>query len=40
MKEVRAVKKNVAQVRFNNYPTWRIIIVNGTPIWQRVKVNV
>jgi len=50
MEEVRAVKKNVAQVQLNNYagrwpnrrkdPAWSLIIVDGTPTWQKIKVNV
>lgn len=22
---------------FNNHPTWKLAIVNGTPVWQKVK---
>ena len=22
---------------FNNHPTWKLAIANGTPVWQKVK---
>ena len=25
------------KVVFNNHPTWKLAIVNGTPVWQKVK---
>jgi len=27
----------MSDTKFNNHPTWKLTVVNGTPVWQRVK---